>query len=744
VDRSRRLVVLLLVLAPAIGHAAARRSVVVEVAPAGDWRAEALARTLTADLTDDRLAPRAMPECRGPCDDAALRGAGVELVVRATLGAAGPGTLGYELRGLWAGAPGPVRSAAVLGAHDRAGFAGVVRDRLHRMARATGEEAEAAVGGADLPSIGEVAVVLGAVLALLATPIAAGFAFGRRWRARRAAGRTLLGVAALGAIAMAVAVAAPSNGRGVLFAAGGLAWAVFAAVTAPVVFPPLVGLGRVDSSELWRVLAGWSGLVVQRAIAVAVVYAPIVAAVVLAPELVDVSASASRAEELRFALVLPLALLVARQWVRLAIAVAAERLDDALIDPAADAGAWQDAVRGYVVGYLRRNGLPGDDDVLERLRVLPAIGDEVCVYGGGATHPRIAIPRAMLELALAPAGRPHDYAAPRVSTLHWTQWNAGLVMATDPGAVIATREQRQPRQTTTDAEPGDSAREVLGEPPTLIGIVEPRALDPRPSYRPHDDPAWLDWDAGDDYDGTDPGDRDFLFGVMVRAVAQIQRHGDRLNTLAIVLRRASRFTVALGRAIERSADAIGDDHAAIRGARHHLVQYLGWEAWQREDLLTARAYAPELEAMSLRVLAATERSPERSRERSPERSPEDTGREGSDVPDQRSEGAAETNVPGGRMQYGPLAERDRPASRSSFAAVRARARLARLAGLVRGAPAVRMRWRRLALAGALVAGAGVAALAVADAVRYHGTASALRGGERQRSTEREKPDHGKN
>ena len=685
---------LLLLVAPVIGHAAAKRSVVVEVAPAADWRAEALARALGADLADDRLAPRALPACGGPCTDGALRAAGVDLVVRATVGAAGPGTLGYELRALWAGAPGPVRGALALGAHDRAGFAGVLRDRLHRLARATGEDeavdaaapagggAPARAGAAELPSVGEIAVVVGVVLALLATPIAAGFAIGRRWLARRAAWRTLLGVAVLGAVAIAVAAAAPGNGRGVLFAAGGMAWAVFAAATVPVVFPPLVGLGRVDSSELWRVLAGWSALVVQRAIAVALVYAPVWAAIAIAPAFVDLGdASAIGGDDLRFALVLPLALLAARQWVRIAIAVAADWLDASLLDPAVDAAAWQAAVRGYVVGYLRRNGLPDDGDVLEQLRVLPAVGDEIWVYGGGATHPRIAIPRRVLELALAPAGRPHDYAAPRVSTLHWTQWNAGLVMATEPGSVIATREQRQPRQTTTDADPGDNAREVLGEPPTLIGIVEPRALDPRPSYRPHDDPAWLDWDSGEDHDGTDPGDRDFLFGVMVHAVAQIQRHGDRLNTVALVLRRASRFTAAVGRLVERSADAIADDHAAIRGARHHLVQYLGWEAWQREDLLTARAYAPELEAMSLRVLG----------------------------------------------------ERDRPASRTAFAAIRARERLARLAGLVRGAPPVRARWRRLALAGALVAGAGAAALAVADAVRYHS----------EKSMERERPD-GKN
>lgn len=676
-------------LAPAIGHAAAKRSVVVEVSPAGDWRADALTQALTADLADDRLAPRAAPAC-APCDDAALRAAGIELAVRATLGAAGPGTLGYELRALWAGAPGPVRGAIARRGLDRAGFAGVLRDRLHRLARTTGDDtapdggAASAGGAGGLPGAGQLAIILAAVLAFLATPIALGFARERRFAARAAAARTLLGVACLGAVALGVSALAPANARGVLFAAGGIAWGAFAAATIPVVFPPLIGLGRVDSGELWRPIGAWSGLVLQRAVLVALVYAPVAVAIAVGPGLLGWGEAD---DDLRLALILPLALLATRQWVRLAIAVIADRLDRQLADPAADAAAWQGAVRGYFVGYLRRNGLPIDDDVLEHLRVIPALGDEVCVYGGGATHPRIAIPRAMLQLALAPTGRPHDYAATRVSTLHWTQWNAGLVMATEPGAAVATREQRQPRQTTTDADPNDNAREVLGEPPTLVGIVEPIALDRRPSYRPHDDPAWLDWDAGDEFDGTDPRDRDFLFGVLVHAVARIQRHGDRPSTLALALERAGRFTAPLGRLLERSTEAIGDDHAAIRGARHHLIQYLGWEAWQREDLLTARAYAPELEAMSLRVLA----------------------------------------------------ERDRPTSRPGTIAVRARARLAGLSGFVRGAPVVRTRWRRLAIAGALAAGAGVAALAVADAVRYHGAYS-----ERQKQTEREKPDHGKN
>jgi len=271
------------------------------------------------------------------------------------------------------------------------------------------------------------------------------------------------------------------------------------------------------------------------------------------------------------------------------------------------------------------------------------------VYGGGATHTRIVIPRRMLEIALAPWGRPHDYAAPRVSTLQWTMWNTGLVVASEQGDPITTAEQRRPRD---EGDPDLGEREVLGEPVTLAGIIEPTALDERTTYRPHDDPRWLDWDPGDEYDGTDAGDRDFLFGFLMHAVATVHRHGDRLLTFAHAVRRAHWLR-----------DPVADEHVALLGARDHLVQYLGWQLWHREDRLTARAYTPELEAMSRTVLG---------------------------------EAVAAKRAP-------------------------LRDRLVRMAPLVRGASAPPARWRRFALAAVVLAGAGGLGLAVVDAVRYHPT-----------------------
>ena len=84
---------------------------------------------------------------------------------------------------------------------------------------------------------------------------------------------------------------------------------------------------------------------------------------------------------------------------------------------------------------------------------------------------------------------------------------------------------------------------------------------------------WLDWDSGDDDDGTDAGDRDFLFGAIVYALA-----ADPASRRSA--RDASRCAWRRPRDWPRSAltDAIGDYHAALGGARHHLVQYLGWRS----------------------------------------------------------------------------------------------------------------------------------------------------------------------
>jgi hypothetical protein len=601
-------VLVLLCSAAAVAAAAAPRTYAVEVGPPG-WRADALAIALQHDLADDRLAA----------------GEHADLVVHVDLD---DHALHYDVRATWPGAPARARGVLALGG-SRIAIAGELRDVLHRLARTTRDD-RADVAAAP-PGVGLVALAIALAALVLAVPFVIGWRTGVAVLALPALRRAALAVGGFGAVALAAAVLDLPWLLG-----GGLAWGTFAAVTLPIALPPVPGFGRIEQAQLARVLGTWAAAAGRRTLAVVVAYAPIAVGAYFACALAGV------ADAIALAVGVPVALLVARLWVRCAAAVAAELLDRRAIDASADAEAWHGAARAYAVGYMRRNGLPVDAELLARVRLLPGQGDEVIAYGGGLSDSRIVIPRKMLELALAPAGRPHDYAAPRVSTLHWTQWNAGLVVPTETGAVVATREQRQPRAMPDE---GEHERQLFGEPPTLAGTIEPDDLDHRRTYRPHEDRLWLDWEGGEEYDGTDPGDRDFLFGAIVLALGEIQRHADRVATFVLLARRKPRAT------------ELGDDHAALAGARHHLAQYLGWLIWHREDSLTARAFAPELEVATKKLLA-------------------------------------------------------QPAG----GAPRLRQRLVRLADPDR-APA----WRRYAVAGALAAGIALAAVAVVGAVRYHAT-----------------------
>ena len=450
---------------------------------------------------------------------------------------------------------------------------------------------------------------------------------------------------------------------------GGLAWGLFVALCLPLVCPPLVGLHRVEHRELVRVLGAWSSVAIQRTMLAAIVAAPLVGGVWV------VQSTLALSDAIAWGVVLPIAGLVARGLWLVARGIVAHRLDRELVDGVPTVhDPWHAQVRGYLFGYLGRANLDVDTTVVERMRFLPGREDDaIHAYAG-----RVVIGRAILESALAPYGRPHDFAMPRVSTLHWTHWNSGLVMATEADQKVATREDRDPSRHATVDE-GVHERIALGEPPTFGGVIEPVALDPRTFYRPGDDPSWLDWDPGDEFDGTDPGDKDFLFGVLVLALGALQRHEDATFTLW-ARRRFGTIATLLGRAVgpvhrffAAQSAALADVHAALAGARHHVAQYHAWRLWRRDDLVTSRAYMPELEATSAAIERALEREP---RER-------------------RRDDAEARLVRARLVALAPLLDAERPRART--------------------------RSRRLVVAFAMLAGLAVAAVLVVQAVLYHST-----------------------
>ncbi|HEY5924090.1 MAG TPA: hypothetical protein VIV11_20560 [Kofleriaceae bacterium] len=523
------------------------------------WQVEALRATLVVDLASDQL------QYAPPGD----------LHIAITVGAS---SLTYLLTRDGAA---PVRGAVALGAIDRQKLAGVLKDELHRLVPHSGvrDAKELPPPTASIAAFAGLAVLA----ALLLLPLV--------W-SRRVYGRVVFALAGL--VAAGAVIATGGLADSAMFLVGGLAWGAVLAVIVPIAWPPFAGLQRVEHHELGAALRAWTALALQRTLWVATWLALLGAVLWLVSPAPLVAT---------FGVIAPLVILTLRTVWRAFAAALAARLDARFIDENAD--AWHEQVRGYFVGYLRRANLDVDDELLARVKFLPGNEPErVAIYGGGLTHSRIVIGRAMLENALAPYGRPHDYAMPRVSTLHWTHWNSGLVMPTADDEVLASRADRDPKTSAHESEAGEHERVALGELPTLIGVIEPAALDPRTAYRPEEDPLWLDWDPGEEHDGTDAGDKDFLFGVLVLALGVVQRHEDRGATFALAsphLARLARITAPLR---SRTVARLAELQAVLGGARHHLAQFFAWQLWYREELLTARAYVPQLEERSRAIVAA--------------------------------------------------------------------------------------------------------------------------------------------
>jgi hypothetical protein len=681
----RGLAIVLALSAIAVAARPRRITFSVEVSPAG-WQAEALTATLRADLADDQL-------------KLAPAGKAAEIAVSAQLAG---GDLRYTIVRYGA----PLRGTVPLAGLDRRALAGVLKDRLHDLVRTHDDSAQPGPPAEVPPVRGSwLGVVIVLAVLLVAPVLLARRMVAARWRALKMMRGTLVSLGALGLAAIAVVTLGERvpEASGFVVLGGGLAWGALAAVLLPLATPKLLGLHRIEHAELGPVLRVWALAAALRTLGLAIALA------VLGAALWGVAVVLEVPMLVAFAVIAPVVGLTVRHVRRGIVEILAERLDAELVDGDATAAQpWHPEVRGYFVGYLRRANLEVDEERLEGVRFLPGKGDAVAIYGGGLTHTRIVIGRALLELALAPYGRPHDYPMPRVSTLHWTHWNAGLVMPTEAGEKLATTEQRKPAETT---EEGEHERIALGEPPTMSGVIEPVAFDPRTSYRPGEDPLWLDWDPGEEFDGTDAGDKDFLFGILIHAFGMIDRHEDRGATLALgwrhwlAQRAAARMLATITAPVRnfsaRRTAALADTHAALNGASHHLAQYLAWRMWRRDDLLTPRAFVPELERASRAIYTALDR--EADVDESDRRKPPERG--------------ARSNPEG-------IAEVDRW-----------RDRLAGLRMFTTGAPPKRSQRQRLAVAFAVLAGVTAVAVLVVQAVLYHSVYE-------QRMSQQERPADG--
>jgi hypothetical protein len=125
--------------------------------------------------------------------------------------------------------------------------------------------------------------------------------------------------------------------------------------------------------------------------------------------------------------------------------------------------------------------------------------------------------------------------------------------------------------------------------------------------------AFLTDDDDGEHDDTDPTQKDFLFGAMLRELGAIRRHESRWATFALALGEClpgglAPFGQALApyrRWASLPAAFVADAYAALGSGADHLVQYLHHARTGDESHLTARADATLLASTTRDILEAT-------------------------------------------------------------------------------------------------------------------------------------------
>jgi hypothetical protein len=621
-----------------------RASIVVDFAPAANvppWIASAFEHTLSRELSGfDRLAPvskedlsahtcsgEASSEGETACRLRVYREAAIDIVL---FGRVADGEIAYELYQTWTPARLSTGSIETGRGQSMVGLqqatrnvlnpvlksGGLLDQRPHSFHRtASAADSSSGWSGAELAIV--LALLVGLALPFGALALYVLIARAGSWSpivrmksARRVA--VAAGVVALGAIALGPGRIAEvvASWPWVFAGIGGLLWGAFLVVAVRAIFPPLDGLPRIASHDLPRILLAWSLLCGERLVLLAALYAPVGWLALALGGWLGIAAPWD------IVLVAPVMAFAARLWFASWIECIAVLLDRRLVDgPAAAHNPWSREVTDYLMGYVRRTGWDVDLDVLGSVLFLPGKpGTGIASYGGGSTHVRIVVDKQLLEMVIGPLVETKPDEKPAL----WPDWTT---------AVVVPRSGHPERRATTSsgefrgrkvrtAYPGVQ-RKPLGQAATLLGYVfpEPGQIAPLISDNPRDLAVvrellsehypWFAPDPDEEFDATDPTDKDLLFGALVRELGIVRRQESLFSTVKLL------FGPRVARITSRQRSRIADAYAAMNFARHHLIQYVHYLRTRSTELLTARAKSDALHRTSMRILTQIDTVPKK-------------------------------------------------------------------------------------------------------------------------------------
>lgn len=426
-----------------------------------------------------------------------------------------------------------------------------------------------------------------------------------------------------------VGLAAPATTLGGLVppVLAGMLWGAFLLAVGVWLFAPVHGMQHIRHDALWPLMRSWLTLTVLRSIALSFLYAPILLLTWKACQ--DVALP----ETVTTAFMLPTAGLLAHFCLLSLIDNLAVYLDVKLVSgPASTRNPWHATIKRYFRGYVRRNGVQLDTKVFERTLFLPSARGDVISYGGGFAQPRILVGEQPRESALGELPDEEEFPD---RTVNMEELPSGFLFPSmrerDDLPQYARAEDTRRGLTLAPPRARQPMPRLVGENATLLGWVTPQMKEEGlPLISDTEDDfgivkrllsehyAAFEWNIDGEVDDTDPTQKDFLFGAILREMGVVLRHDTLFSTMRLAIEVASqrvpfiyRFLVrppllVYERFLSWPAARIGDAFAALNGAFHHLVQYLTFERGAGTEHLTARANEPQLVKVSHGLLERPE------------------------------------------------------------------------------------------------------------------------------------------
>jgi hypothetical protein len=620
-------------------------SIAIDVArPEGadPWFASALEELIGQELQrfhqvkpGEKLDPKICPDRQTRCLVDHYKKAGVEVVVLGRL--KGP-RLAWEVYPVWTGTlafDGALQVAGVSTATLQRHVGDILRPIVQRGGLLDQRPTVSVVVPA--PATGPVRVltfglVLIGLIVLLAWPgllllLLVGITQLRRrkwpaswkWSALCIAGLAVVLVATGGDHRVILEYRAPENlrawGDRLTPIAAGMLWGTFVFVHLRWAFAPIHGLGQVRHDALWPLLRSWMELSFMRVVLLGL-YAPVALLTLYGSEALQLSSRAT------FALALPAAGLFAGFWLLTLIDNLALYLDVHLVNGAStERNPWHGTIRRYFMGYLRRNGVELGSHLVDDTLFLPADISDVTSYGGGFARPRIVVGVGPRTVALGEL--PDEREAPERQVNPEEAPLGVLVPAQsdtrDRAHKVKVAADR--RRAAADAPPKKSIPKpkLIGEHLTLLGWVMPQPdEDGVPLIASTQEEYeivkgllqehYAAFEKGiddDEVDDTDPTQKDFLFGALLREMGAISRGDTVLGTLVLCLSLAQRKASWPIRIVMRGVSflytrllaspqaIVADSYPALHRGMHHLIQYLDMIRGGT-PALTTRASVPHL------------------------------------------------------------------------------------------------------------------------------------------------------